>query len=206
MSKNPEERHQGYAELLEGLAAINSGSGHHSKIEARPGRLVLTSQTDADATPTDPMSIKQLSVADVNLELGRYQKALSLYRMVLQENPQLEVELAFRMLRIHQQLGDREEMQRLYQRIGELTPHAEERFFCHWKLLAQRFQTLVAELQEARASLGGMISSPLPEGLDGERLQKRHDELESLEKKLIGDYEGQILLVRKTGDLQIELD
>ena len=206
MHKEPTHRFQDYGELLEALTAVTSASGSHARLDARPGRLVLTSETDANATPLDPMSLKQLSVADVNLQLGRFQKALSLYKMVLEENPQLEVELLFRMLRIHQQLGDRDEMRRLHLRIQELTPEPSERFFCQWKLLQERLDRCVRELAETRGALASMLSDVLPDTMDEERLQKRHDDLESLEKKLTADRDQQILLVRKSGDLQIELD
>ena len=53
-----------------------------------------------DRRKPQPAQLGSPAIADVNLELGRHDKALGLYHKVLEENPHLTVELGFRGLNV----------------------------------------------------------------------------------------------------------
>lgn len=203
--KNALDRYQCYDSLIEAVSNAATAGSSSSRIEGTPGRIVILSEQADEGVPEDSMSRKQLSVADVNLELGRHDKALSLYQRVLDDNPHLEIDLSFRMLQIHQQQGDEAKAQELYRRILELSADPTERFFCRWKLLTNHGERSLQEVRQAREMLEQLLGDEVPSAVRPKRLQQRLDTLQQLEKKLARDQAAGITLIRKTGDLQIEL-
>ncbi|MCI0652158.1 MAG: protein kinase, partial [Planctomycetes bacterium] len=205
MAKDPIDRFQGYEELIEAVSPT-PGSASSTRLEQIPGRVVLVSEAGEENLHVDPLSLKQISVADVNMELGRHEKALALYRSVIESNPQLESELSFRMLKIHQQRGDETEVARLLQRILDHSADPAERFFCRYKLLARHYRSCLEEVRAARASLVEILGEAIPNSVSAKRLRQRLAALEELEERLERDGQGGVVLVRRSGDLQIELD
>ncbi len=207
MMKAPMDRFQDYDELIEAISSVSSSAKSSStRLRRSHGRIVLISEKSEERIPADSMSLKQLSVADVNLELGRHEKALSLYEKVLVDNPQLEIDLSFRMLKIYQQRHDLPQVRRLYRRLLELTEDPKERFFCRWKLLQEQFTKSHEAIADSTQLLEEILSHELPSGVPERRLRQRLEELAQMEKELSSPSGGDIILIRKTGDLQIELD
>ncbi|MEE8141596.1 MAG: serine/threonine-protein kinase [Planctomycetota bacterium] len=207
MMKAPMDRFQDYDELIEAISSVSSSAKSSStRLRRSHGRIVLISEKSEERIPADSMSLKQLSVADVNLELGRHEKALSLYEKVLVDNPQLEIDLSFRMLKIYQQRHDLAQVRRLYRRLLELTEDPKERFFCRWKLLQEQFTKSHEAIADSTQLLEEILSHELPSGVPERRLRQRLEELAQMEKELSSPSGGDIILIRKTGDLQIELD
>ena len=99
-----------------------------------------------------------------------------------------------------------EECRQLQRRILELSDDPRERFFCRWKQLCRHYEACLAEIREAIGSLERMLEEEIPDGVQEKPLRRRLEELLQMQKKLTRDCEGRILLIRKTGDLQIELD
>ena len=205
MAKSPQDRFQDYDELIEGLSQVTS-SASSTRIDANHGRTVLVSEQGEENLPADSLSLKLLSVADVSMELGRHDKALSLYEKVLEDNPQLEIDLSFRMLKIYKDQGDQESVERLYRRILESSTETNERFYCHWKLLMSHYHRCQAEIEQATEQLRQLLADEAPESIPVNRLKQRLEDLKELEKKLRRDSDEGIILIRRTGDLQIELD
>lgn len=205
--KNPLDRFQSYEELIEAVTDAASTSTSSTRLEvSTPKRIVLVSEQDEERAPSDSMSRKQLSVADVNLELGRHDKALALYHRVLEENPDLEVDLSFRMLQIYQQSNDVEKSQELYRKILRKSDDPKERFFCRWKLLSTGYDRTLTETREARGLLEDLLQDEIPSPVRTKRIRQRLDHLQQLERRVARDREAGIVLIRKSGDLQIELD
>jgi len=128
MQKSVAERFQSYDELHQAVTAARNTS---TKLDLGVrGRLILFAEHPDPTGKLEPMSLKQLSVADVNLGLGRHDKSLALYEKVLEDHPELEVELVFRLLKIHQEAGNEGKEVALYRRILELTDHPAERTYC----------------------------------------------------------------------------
>ncbi|MGE3163395.1 MAG: protein kinase [Planctomycetota bacterium] len=207
MAKHAMDRFQTYDELIEAVTqAVSGATGSSSRVEATPSRVVIVTEPAGERTPGDSMSRKQLSIADVNLELGRHEKALALYHRVLEENPEMEVDLSFRMLQIHQARRDEEAQIELYRRILHQSTDPKERFFCRWKLLAHHYDRSLTEVRQARELLEQLLDGEIPSPVQERRLHQRLEHLKQLERRLSRDREAGITLVRKTGDLQIELD
>ena len=205
IQKEPHERFQNYEELIEALSQAGSTTSS-VRIDADQGRTVLVSELGEEDLPADSLSLKLLSVADVSMELGRHEKALSLYEKVIADNPQLETDLSFRMLKIYQQQGDEEKMEELYRKILASTEDVNERYFCRWKLLMLQYRRFETELDSVTAQLEGTLADPSPEGVSSTRFQQRLRELQELQKGLRRDQEEGVTLIRRTGDLQIELE
>lgn len=204
MQKSVHERFQSYEELQQ---AVTSARSTTSKLDLGvSGRTILVAEHPDRTSGMDPMSLKQLSVADVNLGLGRHEKALGLYRKVLEDHPELEVDLSFRMLKIHQVSGNDAEEISLYRRILELSDHTAERTYCRWKLLRRLLRNCSTVVGDSREALEGLLSEEIPEEISTRRLSSRLDQMRELEERLREDDEGRLLLIRKSGDLQIELD
>jgi len=204
MQKSPADRFQSYEELHQAVTAARNTS---TKLDLGVrGRLILFAEHPDPTGGLEPMSQKQLTVADVNLGLGRHDKSLALYEKVLEDHPELELELDFRLLKIHQEAGNETKELALYRRILELTDHPAERTYCRWKLLSRHLRRLVAEVGESRDSLAELLDEDLPEELPSRRLLARLEQLRELEERLREDHEGGLLLIRKSGDLQIELE
>ncbi|MCA8960947.1 MAG: protein kinase [Planctomycetes bacterium] len=208
MRKSPLDRFQDYAQLQEAITNVRSpgSSTSSTQLDGSAGRIVLLVDNPSTAEPSNSMGLKQLSVADVNLELGRHEKALGLYEKVLAENPALEVELGFRILKIHQQRGDEEQAREWTRRILRLTGDPKERFYCRWKLLSEHLGRFDDALEGMAETLQDLLEDETPPELNVERLRQRHRELTELGKKLSRERETGLLLIRKSGDLQIELD
>ncbi|MEM7168178.1 MAG: serine/threonine-protein kinase [Planctomycetota bacterium] len=205
--KNPLDRFQTYEELIEAVTdAANTGTTSIKLESSTPRRIVLVAEQDEERAPSDSMSRKQLSVADVNLELGRHDKALALYQRVLEENPDLEVDLSFRMLQIYQQRNDVEQARELYRKILRTSEDPKERFFCRWKLLSTAYDSTLTETREARGLLEDLLQDEIPSPVRTKRIRQRLDNLQQLERRIERDREAGIVLIRKSGDLQIELD
>lgn len=206
MRKHVMDRFQTYEELIDAVSEATGTANSSSRLEATPKRIVIVSEREDERIPDDSMSRKQLSVADVNLELGRHDKALSLYQRVLDENPHLEVDLSFRMLQIYQEQGEEEAAQELYRRILQQTDDPKERFFCRWKLLSRNYEQSLVRVRQARELLEELLEDELPSPVQEKGLVQRLDHLKQMEKKLSRDRDAGIMLIRKAGDLQIELD
>ncbi|MEM7263992.1 MAG: hypothetical protein AAF488_18545, partial [Planctomycetota bacterium] len=209
MQKSPLDRYQDYQQLLEAIAKIgaNSPTGTTStQIENARGRIVLISEATDDLAPTNSMGLKQLSIADVNLELGRHDKALGLYHKVLEENPHLTVELGFRILKIHQQRGDHDEASEWTKRILEATQCPKERFYCRWKLLTSQLDRFGSAADDLAATLQDVVDEEAPPEINSKRLRQRLKDVSEVRRKLSRERETGLLLIRKSGDLPIELD
>ncbi len=208
MNKSPLDRFQDYQQLIEGISQVQSppGSGSSTQLEGTSGRIVLLTERRGELSPSNAMGLKQLSIADVNLELGRHDKALGLYKKVLDENPQLEVDLGFRILKISQQKGDTERCREWLERILATTDDPKERFYCRWKLLTEHLDQFDEALAGMAGTLQHLLEDELPPELNAKRLRTRLQEVTDLGRKLARERETGLLLIRKSGDLQIELD
>ncbi|MFQ5654496.1 MAG: protein kinase, partial [Planctomycetota bacterium] len=171
MQKNAKDRYQDYDQLIEALSAISSASTTTRVEGVELRRTVLVSER-SEGIPGDSMSLKQLSVADVNLELGRLDKALSLYHKVLEDNPELETDLSFRLLKVHRRLDNKVEVERLYRRILEASDCAKERFFCRWKLLSAHFSRCLEEIELSRHALEKILGDEVPPSVERKRLKR----------------------------------
>ena len=78
--------------------------------------------------------------------------------------------------------------------------------FCRWKLLSARYEDVLTSLEESRASLERILEEPVPEQVSVSRLRQRLKQLQELGERLAADRDEGIVLIRRTGDLQIELD
>jgi serine/threonine protein kinase len=204
MEKSVSDRFQSYDELHQ---AVTTARNTSTKLDLGVrGRLILFAEHPDPTGGLEPMSLKQLSVADVNLGLGRHDKSLALYEKVLEDHPELELELDFRLLKIHQEAGNEAKELALYRRILELSRHPAERTYCRWKLLVRHLRRLVAEVGDSRDSLEELLGEDLPEEMPTRRLLSRLEQLRELEERLREDHEGGLLLIRKSGDLQLELE
>lgn len=210
MAKSPLDRFQDYQSLIETITAIQSQqagttSSTSTRLDGGRGRIVLVSEAARNPSHAG-LDLKMLSVADVNLELGRHEKALSLYLKVLDENPELEVELGFRIVKIHQQRGDHEALRAWYRRLIEASTDSAERFFCRWKLMQEEMTRCADTVATARDTLSELLADELPDEINERRLRSRLKDLDEIHRKIERDQETSILLIRKSGDLQIELD
>ncbi len=204
MQKSVTERFQDYTELQQAVTAARSTT---TKLDfGVRGRMILVAAHPDPTGAIDPMSLKQLSVADVNLGLGRHEKALALYEKVLADHSELEVELSFRMLKIHQKAGNEAAENAIYRRILELSEHPAERTYCRWKLLRKHLRSCVAVVRDSREALEQLLGEEIPPEIPTKRLCSRLGQFRELEERLREDHAGGILLIRKSGDLQIELD
>ncbi len=203
MQKGTHQRFQSYDELMTAVASARSTT---TRLDiSAPGRTILVAEHPDPTANLDPMSLKQLSVADVNLGLGRHEKALTLYHKVLEDHPDLEVELSFRMLKIHQECGNDAEESRLCLRLLELSEDIAERTYCHWKVIRQAQGRCAEGLADSRRALEALLEEDTPEEIRRKPLETRLKQFQELEKRLREDQEGGLLLIRKSGDLQIEL-
>lgn len=210
ISKSPLDRYQDYQSLLEAIMGLRSqtpgaASSTSTRLDGGRGRIVLVAEND-QALPAAGTDLKLLSVADVNLELGRHDKALSLYKKVLAEHPELELELGFRILKIHQQRGDREALRSWYERLLEVSKNPSERFYCRWKIMQEDMNHCTGAVATARDTLSDLLTDEIPEEIHERRLRSRLKDLDDMHRKIERDRETSILLIRKSGDLQIELD
>ena len=203
MEKSSNERFEDYDALLKAVSVARSATT--TLTTAAPGRTILVSKHADAMQGLNPMSLKQISVADVNLSLGRYEKALGLYRRVLSEHPELEVELSFRMLKIYQDSAAEEEQDELCQRILELSDHPAERTYCRWKLLRRLQGRSTQAIHESRSALEALLQEELPQEFPKKNLEIRLTQIIELEEHLLEDAAGGLLLIRKSGDFQVEL-
>jgi len=203
MEKSSGDRFEDYDSLLKAVSVARSATT--TLTTTAPGRTILVAEHPDAMQGLNPMSLKQISVADVNLSLGRHEKALGLYRRVLAEHPELEVELSFRMLKIHQDSTAEEEQVELCQRILELSEHPAERTYCRWKLLRRLQRRSTQAIHESRLALEALLQEEIPQEFPRKNLENRLTQITELEEHLREDEAGGLLLIRKSGDFQVEL-
>ncbi len=206
MAKEPGARFQEYEELIDAVSAVNTGTPAERPPRGTPARVVVESGKGEEILPADSLSLKLLSVADVSMELGRHEKALNLYASVIKDNPHLEIDLSFRMLKIRQVRGEREAAMALVRRILDQSDDKAERLYCRWKLLADRYEECLARVREARRAVEAMLGEASPDGFSSARIDERAATLAELEAQLAHQLEERVVLVRQTGDLRLELD
>jgi hypothetical protein len=152
------------------------------------------------------MNSKQLSVADANLGLGRGEKALSLYRKVGEDCPELAVEIAFRELKIHQRQGNEAQVEALLRQLLQTTVEPADRAYCRWKLTCITLERSHLAVRESREWVEELLREEIPSAIPVGPLKMRLVQLNELEQHLGDDLSGGMLLVRKSGDFQLELD
>lgn len=205
LRKSPEERHQSYEELLSDLRSSRREPGFGAE-PVHGGRTILVTEVPDPARSLDPMNSKQLSVADANLGLGRDEKALSLYRKVGEDCPELAVEIAFRELKIHQRQGNEAQVEALLRQLLQTTVEPADRAYCRWKLTCITLERSHLAVRESREWVEELLREEIPSAIPVGPLKMRLVQLNELEQHLGDDLSGGMLLVRKSGDFQLELD
>ncbi|MFN0060070.1 MAG: protein kinase domain-containing protein [Planctomycetota bacterium] len=212
IAKEPRKRFQSYEQILDALTRRQTLVGGASSVvddtaaDPQPNRVTLRSEGGLDAAALKGMSLKQLSVADANLELHRHDKAQALYQRVLTEHPKLEVELGFRLLKIAIENGQVAEQAAWLARLERASANEMERFFCRWKILASELGAVRARLATIAERIEALRAAPVPEGIQLDRLEQRLLEVRQLDAKLASDLDVEVRLVRRSGDLELELD
>ncbi len=208
MRKHPADRFQDYDQLIDAITNLDS-SNSKSRTSSQSSRgtpLVLLTECTNPLEPESESDRKILSKADVDLELGRFDRALEAYQELLRHNPQLESELGFRILRVLQVERRSEEAIEWYERLAEVCEDSRESFYCRWKLLSVQRNRAHHEIVALSETLHSLLDNDLPPELPRKSLEKRKQELGEIEKSLARAKISSVLLIRRSGRLQLELD
>ncbi|HIA26717.1 MAG TPA: serine/threonine protein kinase [Planctomycetes bacterium] len=203
MHKQAEGRFPDYDSLLDEISKIEGASqGIELDSDSREVRLKVRRQA---AVPKEgSLGTQQFSIVDVNIDLGRLEKAKSICESMLKEHADIEESIGFRLLYIAQEKGEESAEEEWLQRLASISEEPEGRYYCRWKLSQEDFGNCRDAAIASMTALDVLLADDVPSVFPREEIENRHEQLSELAQRLGEDLVGRVTLEWSEGNLHLE--